>query len=417
MNAELLSIGDELLIGQVVNTNASWLGEQFSAAGINVRRVTVVGDGLIDMLNAFARAWEEQDVVVCTGGLGPTHDDVTREAVLQFFSTTLIENSDVLGDIERFMAERGRTMTDTNRDQAMVPASAKIIRNFHGTAPGYHFSQGRKHFYVAPGVPYEMKSMVENYILPSLRGLISSNRATATLLTTGVPESALADILHGIDTLLPDTSVAFLPSPLGVRIRLTGRAEDMTQAEALVAGLADFVRHRASEYIYGTGTDTLEAVIGNLLLDQQKTLAVAESCTGGLITDRITNVPRSSQYFDRGAVVYSNASKTELLGVNPGLIEKYGAVSKEVCDAMADGIRRVSGAGIGIATTGVAGPAGGSSEKPVGLVWIGLSAPDGTWSHAFRFGEDRVRTKQRAAQCALDMLRRYLLSLPVFPSL
>lgn len=417
MNAELLSIGDELLIGQVVNTNASWLGEQLSAAGINVRRVTVVGDALPDILNAFAKAWEEQDIVVCTGGLGPTHDDVTREAVMQFFSTTLIEDGNVLEDIERFMAERGRTMTDTNRDQAMVPASAKIIRNFHGTAPGYHFSEGRKHFYVTPGVPYEMKSMVEDYLLPSLHGLITSRRATATLLTTGIPESTLADILDGIDTLLPDTSVAFLPSPLGVRIRLTGRAEDMTQAEALVAGLADFVRHRAGEFIYGTGTETLEAVIGNLLLDQQKTLAVAESCTGGLITDRITNVPGSSRYFERGAVVYSNTSKTELLGVNPGLIEKHGAVSKKVCEAMADGISRVSGAGIGIATTGVAGPGGGSPEKPVGLVWIGLSASDGTWSHAFRFGEDRVRTKQRAAQSALDMLRRYLSSLPVVPSL
>ncbi len=416
MNAELLCIGDELLIGQVVNTNASWLGEQLSSIGVRIRRVTTVGDDMDSMLGAFDRAWQEHDITICTGGLGPTHDDRTRDAVQRFFHTTLVRNPQVLSDIERFFSERGRVLTDTNRDQAMVPASAKIIRNLNGTAPGYHFSEEGKHFFVTPGVPYEMMAMVRDYVLPELRGDIRTRYASLTLLTTGIPESTLSDALPGIDRLLPSTSIAYLPSPLGVRIRLTSHAVDASEASVALRALEEFVRSRTGDFVYGSGTDSMEEIIGRMLVQQGKTLAVAESCTGGLITDKITDTPGSSRWFERGAVVYSDESKTDMLGVDPLLIAQLGAVSREVCEAMAEGIRRVSGAALGLATTGIAGPAGGSPEKPVGLVWIGLSAADGTWSHAFRFGEDRIRTKQRAAQTALDMVRRYLQSLPIVPT-
>ncbi|MDT8323934.1 MAG: competence/damage-inducible protein A [Bacteroidota bacterium] len=417
MNAEILSIGDELLIGQVVNTNASWLGEQLSQLGITVHRVTVIGDAHADVLAAFRRAWDEHDLVIVTGGLGPTHDDVTRDAVCDFFDTKLVQDADVLADVEKMLTERRRPITDVNRDQAMVPAAARIMRNSEGTAPGYHFTAGDKHFFVAPGVPYEMQGMYERHMLPVLRAGFRNTRLSTTLLTTGIPESTLSDSLEGIDTLREDVAVAFLPSPTGVRIRLTAHAAGEDEARAALAQLVSFVEERAAEYLFGTGRQTLEEVVGALLAEHDKTLAVAESCTGGVITDKITNVPGSSSWFERGVISYSNASKVELLGVDDALIRAHGAVSGEVARAMADGARRSAGVDIGLATTGIAGPSGGSPHKPVGLVWIAVSTARETLAHAYYFGEHRVRTKQRAAQAALDMVRRQLCSLPPIPSI
>ncbi len=416
MNAEILSIGDELLIGQVANSNATYLGEQLSLSGITVRRVTTIGDKVDDVLAAFARAWKEQDIIITTGGLGPTHDDITRDAVCRFFETGLVENAEALADVERFLAERHRPVSASNRDQAMVPASARIIRNQHGTAPGYHFPREGKHFFVTPGVPFEMQGMLESYILPVLRELHGSTRATVTLLTTGIPESTLADALRGIESMEEGCTVAYLPSPLGVRVRLTSVAQDAAAAEARIEHLRAFAEERAGEYIYGSGRSSLEEIIGAMLADRGQTLAVAESCTGGHLADRITNVPGSSQYFERGVVCYSNRAKEELLGIDPALIAAHGAVSRQTAEAMADGVRRTTGCSFGLATTGIAGPAGGSAAKPIGLVWIALSSDDGTFAYDFHFGGDRVRTKQRAAQAALDMLRRALLRLPLLPT-
>jgi len=416
MNAEILSIGDELLIGQVVNTNASWLGEQLSLLGVDVRRITAVGDDRSQLLEEFRRAWEQQDVVIATGGLGPTHDDITREAVCAFFNTDLVFNEIVLGDIERMFSDRNRQVTDVNRDQAMVPAGAEIIRNHDGTAPGYHFARDGKHFFVTPGVPYEMHAMVDNYILPQLRQNFQRKRGSLTLLTTGIPESTLSARLDGIATLVEDASVAFLPSPLGVRIRITARGDDEQSVSDRIGRLRAFVEQRAGEYVFGSGRQTLEEVVGALLKETGLIVSVAESCTGGLITDKLTNVPGSSDWFERGVVTYSNESKTELLGVDESTLRDHGAVSRECAEAMADGIRQRSGGAIGISTTGIAGPTGGSAEKPVGLVWIGISSETGTFAHNFYFGGSRIRTKQRAAQAALDMLRRRLRSLPPIPT-
>ncbi len=415
MNAEILSIGDELLVGQVTNTNASYLGEQLSLVGIMVRRVTTIGDRIEDLLAAFEQAWKEQDIVITTGGLGPTHDDVTREAVCRFFDTELVEDADVLADVERFFAQLQRPLTDSNRNQAMVPAGARIIHNENGTAPGYHFVRENKHFFVTPGVPYEMHGMTETYILPALKGDLDGARHSLTVLTTGIPESTLSDLLHGIETLSVSSSVAYLPSPLGVRVRLTAVSDKQASAEAEVSALHDFLMARASEYIFGTGQQSLEEVVGQMLIDHGLTVAVAESCTGGLITDRITNVPGSSQWFEHGVVCYSNESKTRLLAVNPAVIDRHGAVSRQTAEAMAAGIRRTAASDFGIATTGVAGPDGGSAEKPVGLVWIAISSSEGNFAFEYHFGVNRIRTKMRAAQSALDMLRRALLQLPLQP--
>jgi nicotinamide-nucleotide amidase len=416
MNAEILSIGDELLIGQVANTNASYLGEQLSILGIAVRRVTTVGDRADDLLDAFARAWQEQDIVIATGGLGPTHDDITREAVCRFFETGLVESAEALADVERFLAERNRPVTATNRDQAMVPAAAEVIRNRNGTAPGYHFRRDGKHFFVTPGVPFEMQGMMESYILPLLREISGSTRTTVTLLTTGIPESTLADALGGIESLEEGCTVAYLPSPLGVRVRLTAIAEDAETAEQRIERLRGFVTQRAAEFVYASDRSSLEEILGVMLVERGQTLAVAESCTGGRIADRITDIPGSSRYFERGVVCYSNRSKEQLLGIDPALIAAHGAVSRQTAEAMAERVRLVAGTTFGLSTTGIAGPDGGSAAKPVGLVWIGISSDAGTFAHDFHFGGDRMRTKQRAAQAALDMLRRSLLRLPLQPT-
>ncbi len=416
MNAEILSIGDELLIGQVVNTNASYLGEQLSLLGVTVRKVTAVGDRMDDLMDAFARAWQDNDIIITTGGLGPTHDDITREAVCRFFDTGLVENTSVLADIERLLAERKRPLSASNRDQAMVPASADIIRNGSGTAPGYHFHRDGKHLFVTPGVPYEMHGMMENYILPRLREGFTRARASLTVLTTGIAESTLADALRGIETLRPTCSVAYLPAPIGVRVRLTAVAEDHETAQRHLEELRTFISERAEEFVYGRDHETLEQNLGALLTARGQSVAVAESCTGGLITDRITNVPGSSLWFERGVVCYSNESKTALLGVDPSTIAAYGAVSRQTAEQLAEGIRRTAGTTFGISTTGIAGPGGGSAEKPVGLVWIGISSDAGTSAFEFYFGDDRIRTKQRAAQAALDLLRRALLQLPLSPT-
>jgi nicotinamide-nucleotide amidase len=416
MNAEILCIGDELLIGQVVNTNASWLAEQCSSIGIRIRRITVVGDSLEDAGDALTQAWCHNHILITTGGLGPTHDDVTREIVTSFFSTPLREDPVVLSDIERFLADRGRVLSPANRDQAMVPVSAHVIRNSQGTAPGYHFNHEGKHCFVLPGVPYEMKSMAELYMLPLLRTLQPAPYTSRTLLTTGIPESTLADILSGVEMLLPATSVAYLPGTHGVRIRLTSRAANDDARSEEMAALERFILERAGEYVYGSDDDDLARIVGDLLAAKQLTLAVAESCTGGLVSDRITNIPGSSCFFERGMIVYSNRSKTELLGVDAGLIQQHGAVSREVAEAMAAGCRERSGASIGLATTGIAGPTGGSAGKPVGTVWIALDSGSHQVSHCFHFGSHRMNTKQRTAQAALDLLRRHLLDLPAIPS-
>jgi len=417
MNAEIISVGDELLIGQVVNTNASFIGGLCSSLGIRVQYTTTVGDCKSVILDAFRLAWERNDIVLVTGGLGPTHDDITRDAVITFFNTSLVFSEEVFGDIKDFLARLNRDADNANRDQAMVPVDCTPIRNMDGTAPGMHFQRDGKHFFVMPGVPSEMKGMMSGYIAGVLASLGENTRSTVTLMTTGIPESLLANRIRGVEQFFSAASLAYLPSPLGVRLRITAEAESLLQAETTLATVKEFIYNRAGEYIYAENERPLEEVTGELLRQRGGWLAVAESCTGGLLADKITNVPGSSDYFERGAIVYSNRSKTELLDVPEGMLAQYGAVSREVAMAMAEGIRLKSGADFALSTTGIAGPGGATDTKPVGLVWIGFSSAETTYAVDHYLGNDRLRTKTRAAQLALDTLRRHLLGLPIlFPT-
>ena len=415
MKAEIISIGDELLIGQVINTNQAYLAEKLNSIGIAVQRMTTVGDEEGHILEAFSRGLKEHDLILVTGGLGPTHDDITRTAVCRFFDTDLIVNDEALSRVRMFFERRGVAPRKINEDQALVPRTCTVIQNHHGTAPGFMFERGGRFLIAMPGVPFEMKAMTDSFILPYFASKSSGSVIQhRTLKTTGIGESFLAEQIGDVNALLGTdngTTLAFLPSPTGTRLRITVRAKSIDEAAGKTAAVERGIRAKAGKYIYAADDEELEQTIGRLLLERHLTIAVAESCTGGLIADRITDVPGSSEYFERSYVTYSNASKLADLGVPANLISDHGAVSREVAEAMATCVRLKANTGIGLSTTGIAGPSGGTPEKPVGLVWIGYSDRAGTLALKFNFGENRMRTKERAAQAALELVRRKLLNI------
>jgi len=415
MKAEIISIGDELLIGQVINTNQAFIAEKLNSIGISVSKMTTVGDDESSILRSFDEALGSYDLVLVTGGLGPTHDDITRTAVCKFFDTNLVVNEEALERVKGFFEKRGVIPKKINEDQALVPRSCTVIQNNHGTAPGFLFERNGRHLVAMPGVPFEMKAMVENQVLPlfaaKASGLVIRHR---TLKTTGIGESFLAEQIGDVGTLFgPDDgmTLAFLPGPTGTRLRITVRAKNADEADKKIELVEHRIRSKAGKFVYATGDEELEEVVGRLLQERHLILAVAESCTGGLIADRITNVPGSSNYFERSYVTYSNESKLADLGIASSLLLHHGAVSREVAEAMAACARTKSNSDIGLSTTGIAGPSGGSEEKPVGLVWIGYSDRTGTLALRFNFGDNRRRTKERAAQAALELLRRKLLKI------
>ena len=413
MNAEIVTIGDELLIGQVINTNASYIAEQLNSVGIFDDTMTTVGDDEASILKAFDHALSVHDVVVVTGGLGPTHDDITRAAVCKFFTTDLVVNAEAFENIKNRFANRNIALVRRNEEQALVPRGCTVIQNRHGTAPGYLFERHGKYFIVMPGVPAEMKGMMDEFVVPYFSKLgTGTSILHRTLKTTGIAESILADQIGDIGELLGTStgaSLAFLPGPTGVRLRITVRSSSRAGAESTIRDVEQKIRAKAEQYIYGTDTEDIEAVVGRMLRERKMRLSVAESCTGGLIADRVTNVPGSSDYFERGMVTYSDESKRAELGVPEFFLERFGAVSREVAEAMALGIRTASNTDIGLSTTGIAGPTGGSEEKPVGLVWIGYSDRHETVALRFNFPGDRRIFKERVSQAALELVRRKLL--------
>ena len=412
MKSEIITIGDELLVGQVINTNQAYISEKLHGIGVSVERMTTVADEMQAIVDAFANACRRSDVVITTGGLGPTHDDITKKAVCKFFDTKLVSNDEVRKNIEVFLKKRNLSWTPAAQEQTMVPLKAELIPNPFGTAAGLLFAEKNRLFIVLPGVPYEMKAMIDETVIPYLvKKVTGSAIRHLTLRTTGVPESILAQKIGSLDEILSGAKLAFLPSPTGVRMRITVQDRDAQTAEKRLQQVEQRIRAKIQKYVYGTNEDELEEIVGRILTDRKLTLAIAESCTGGLVADRITNISGSSAYFERGIVAYSNQSKVELLGVPGELIQNHGTVSKEVAEAMASGIRRMAGTDIGISTTGIAGPTGGSDEKPVGLVWIGYSDAGGDLALKFNFGDHRTRVKERATQAALELIRRRILKI------
>ncbi len=407
----IISIGDEILIGQTINTNASFIGEKLTSIGFEIDRIFVVGDNKEKILETFSLAEKLGDFIFVTGGLGPTHDDITRTCILEYFKTRLRFDEETFERIKRLFERRNIPMPEINREQAMVPEISKVIPNDYGTAPGYDIARNGKRFFIMPGVPYEMKGMMEKTILPELQDYIKSKNIyynQKNLYTTGIPESALYTQLQDLRPLFEEVKVAFLPSQFGVKIRLSMRSDSEEKNLQKIKFVEEKIRERVNQYIFADEDIPLEEVIGKILTEKKLKLAVAESCTGGLICHRITNIPGSSNYFERGVVSYSNESKVEILGVNIETIKKYGAVSEQTAIEMARGIRKISGADIGISTTGIMGPTGATETKPIGLVYIGYSDDEREFAQQFNFADNRIRNKERTSQAALQILWKVL---------
>lgn len=415
MNATLLTIGDELLIGQVVNTNAAWLGEQLGLLGVAVARVVTLGDDDDAIREALEQAYAASDLVLLTGGLGPTHDDVTREVVASYFKTPLRLDPSVLERLRERFSRRQRAMPESSQRMALVPEGFEALPNSVGAAPGLwrvDTTHGEERIVVVlPGVPREMKALFQEEVAPRLRQQKKLRVIVhRTLLTVGIGESNLQEQIGDLSAYLgPSLRLAYLPGAEGCRLRLTATGDDRAAVEAGLDRLEAHLCARIGSCLYGRDYDSLEAVLGRLLAERGLTIAVAESCTGGLALHRLTNISGASAYVVGGVVAYSNEVKRSELGVEAQALEQHGAVSDVVARQMARGVRTRLKADVGLSTTGVAGPSGGTPEKPVGTVWIGYADAEEDGAHLKHFGTDREMNKALAATAVLDLARRQLL--------
>lgn len=417
MKSKLISVGDEILIGQVINTNAAFLGDKLFSIGIPVEKTVVIGDEEKILLCELEDSVRNYDVTIVTGGLGPTHDDITKPVLIKYFNDELVTDEKVLDHVKNIFSSRKLRMPEVNNGQALVPKSSKVIWNANGTAPGIWMEKDNKIIIALPGVPFEMKAMIENYILPELvkrfSDKINSVLIQRTLLTTGLGESTLNEMLGDIKKIIGENKLAFLPSAVGVRLRINVEGKSKEEALQDLNEIELNIRSKVGDYIYGVNEDQLEKVIGDLLRERKQTLSVAESCTGGMISSRIVSIPGSSEYYEGGVCAYSNLEKINILNVKSETLKKYGAVSEETAIEMANCIRKLMETDFAISTTGIAGPSGGSAQKPVGLVWIGFSSNEKSYALDFLFGDNRERNIQRASQRALEILRRELLNIEI----
>ena len=413
MNAEILSVGTELLLGEIVDTNASYLSQQLAELGIDVYHRQTVGDNLARLTEAITTALRRADVVILTGGLGPTDDDLTREAIAAAAGRPLHRVPASEQHLREFFTARGRPFTASNLKQADAPEDAQHLENVCGTAPGIFLEWEGKLIFAAPGPPTELREMTERSILPLLRETLhlTDRLYTRSLLLADLGESMVADLLREVIDHQTDPTIAVYAAPAQVRLRLATKASSEEAAAARLAPVEARLREILGQHVFGVDDESMAEVIGRLLRERGQTLAAAESCTGGLIASRITDVPGASDYFVTGVVAYANETKVRLLGVPREIIEQHGAVSEECARAMAEGVRADSNAAYGVATTGIAGPTGGTPEKPVGLVYIAIADQEGTICQRLNWPGTREQFKSRVAQMALSLLRKRVLGL------
>lgn len=412
MKAEIITIGDEILIGQIVDTNSAWMGQQLNLLGIEVYQVTSVHDSHDHILKAFAEAEQNADLVLITGGLGPTKDDITKKCLCEYFNTELVFHPEVLEHVQSLLSARNVSVNKLNRDQALLPASCTVLHNSAGTASGMWFERNGTIFVSMPGVPFEMEAIMTEEVFPRLIKLgITQSIVHKTILTIGLPESMLAEKIEKWEDALPDfIKLAYLPSQMMVRLRLSGYGTDEAAIKAEIDKQVNELLTIIPESVFGFDEDNLGVALGRMLVESGKTLALAESCTGGNIAHFMTSNAGSSAYFKGGVVAYSNEVKNSLLDVPVELIETFGAVSREVAEAMALGAQKTLNADYAVATTGIAGPAGGSDEKPVGTVWIAVAGPSGVTSKKYIFKHNRERNIIRTTHTALNLLRIFILN-------
>jgi nicotinamide-nucleotide amidase len=412
VRAEVITIGDEILFGQITDTNTAWIGTELTNIGIRVIRKTSVGDQADVILQALAEAHQRANVIIITGGLGPTKDDITKKTLCTYFGVELVRNETALALVTGFFEKRGRVMTDLNRGQADLPANAVYVQNDWGTAPGMWFEYEGRVYVSLPGVPFEMKHLLANRILPKLTEHFATPIIKHKMIrTVGIGESFLAERIEAWEDALPDhIKLAYLPSFGGVKLRLTATGTNDAQLDQELAAQVANVMPLIEKNVYGFDNDELETIVGTLLIEKNQTLAVAESCTGGYLSAQITKIPGSSAYFWGSIVSYSNSVKIAQLGVQPETLAQYGAVSEETIRQMAEGVRKALGTSVGIATSGIAGPGGGTPDKPVGTVWIACATETRTVTRLLTLGQYRDQNIQLTTTYLLNMLREELLN-------
>lgn len=406
----LINIGDELLIGQVVNTNAAFIGQQMSAAGFELTDVITIGDDGQAIRDTVTSALAKTDVVIMTGGLGPTKDDITKKIICNIFQRELVMDEPTLKHVTEIFASRGMALTDTNRQQALVPQGCTVLSNPLGTAPGLWIEQDGKVLIALPGVPFEMEKLIKDEVMPRLEAHKKDQHAIlhSVLQCTNISESGLSDLLENFEQQLPpELKLAYLPKPGIIRLRLTARGDNKESLKTMLDQHFNELKKLTAEYAFTDEDIEIEEVVGRLLAKSGKTIATAESCTGGYVAHLITSVPGSSRYFQGSLVSYSNDIKRDLLNVREDNLKRRGAVSEQVVSDMALNAMGLFDVDYTIATSGIAGPDGGTKEKPVGTVWIAVATPVRLATREFHFGSRTGRKQiiERAARAALNMLR------------
>ena len=411
VTASIVTIGDELLIGQVIDTNSAWMGQELSRSGIDVIRRFAVGDEKKEIISALDAARSISNIILITGGLGPTKDDITKHTLCEYFNSTLVFDEAIYEMVKGFFDRFKRPMPASNRGQAEVPDNCIPIKNYNGTAPGMWFDIAGKVFVSMPGVPWEMKLMMKDFVLPRLIERFETPHIIhKTILTQGIGESLLAEKISDIENdFPPGFKLAYLPYLSSVRLRISAHGDDVATLQHTIDELSGRLHERIGEYIWGYDDDKLEAVVGKILLDRHKTLSTAESCTGGLIAYRLASVAGASEYFYGSVVSYSNTVKKEVLGVRDQTLQKSGAVSEETVREMVTGLLSAMKTDYAIAVSGIAGPDGGSPEKPVGTTWIAVADREKTVTRHFHFPGNRERNMDLAAINALSLLRKFML--------
>ena len=412
MDAEIVTIGDEIITGHITDTNSTYMARQLTAIGVNVRYKTSVGDSLVDMEEAFRLALKRSSLVIATGGLGPTDDDITKRAIVKVFKRNLIFHEEVLEEIKARYTRRGIQMPGINQNQALLPQGAKFFPNKHGSAVGICIAEQGRIFIALPGVPREMQQILTDEVIPYVKSLkINRHTHAVNLHTTGIIEAKLAELIAPGLKLEAGVKLAYLPSYSGVHLRIIVISDNAQEAEEKARKLVAHLESVCGKYIYGRHDDTLEGVVGQLLIDNDQTVSVAESCTGGQLGMLVTTVPGSSSYFLGGVIAYSNDVKIDKLKVPANIIKTHGAVSEECAIAMAQGCRKMFESSYALSITGIAGPDGGTEDKPVGTVFIGLASAHATRAKKFVFGSDREVNRTRAVFAAIEMLRREILDI------
>jgi nicotinamide-nucleotide amidase len=413
MNATIITIGDELLIGQVIDTNSAWMSDKLNEIGVDIQEKVSISDSFEAIHSTLDRVLEKSDLILITGGLGPTKDDITKKALADYFMTDLVFHQPTWDRIQRLFSKWGRSTTKAHKQQCFMPRDAELLRNKMGTAPGMLFYRGHKMIVSMPGVPYEMKFIMSDSLLPLLMEKTKESAIVHyTIRTVGEGESRLSAQIEDIEEQLPaHIKLAFLPSLGQVRIRLTGRGKIKEKIKQEVLQYGSIIDERLSQFVFGHHHETLEEVLGTLCRNQKVTIGTAESCTGGAIAQKITSIPGSSDYFHGSVVAYSNQVKEQVLQVSEKTLLQYGAVSEETVIEMLSGLFKILPIDVGIAVSGIAGPGGGTKDKPVGTIWIAYGSKNNIRTYLLQATKDRAKNIQYTTVYALNLIRKFLIGL------